>query len=582
MNAVGGTPTELFGVTPQGHYILKQPLSSDPETTRSYPIAEELERNGLIPIPPSVFDDPKHPPAWIAVHRGKPWLFTDLRRDNFIGDTQNAPRIADPLVAPIIPRLLAKVPSLHPIVQQAAARAKTLGDRSDRLFMANKVLQNSPSDGTVAALHEFYLQGTDARTLAAEILGRPDFAGAAAESLAHTGAGHSGTSTPAAENSARIQRQRQQLLAFAYQSGLVMDGAKITAWMDSHKIQPGREHRVAFDTAAARVVKTVAVNEVKTVGADGSMIPSTPYAYLTDHLISNLLWNDDITLEGFYHAPVTGSLHIVISQPFILGHHPTTEKLRQWQAAQTHGISMLDVKPANAIEDAQGQIHPIDFHYHFPDEARRAAALARLQTVNREPGTANLFKATTAPGIATRAYHAVENLALNTLEGSFSAGSALTRATGTENPLQKLGWNHLDRHASAKLAALTRWADAHTGASQLVAKWYGASPQKLKDAAHALKREFFPDSVLPREILAHKREMEIKTALGSQRAMDLVRALSSHPKFSDIAYPPEFATYPLLLLHLYVALSGERPLTSLPPALQTLATRSRLGEAVRE
>jgi len=52
-----------------------------------------------------------------------------------------------------------------------------------------------------------------------------------------------------------------------------MDGAKITAWMDSHKIQPGREHRVAFDTAAARVVKTVAVNEVKTVGADGSMVP---------------------------------------------------------------------------------------------------------------------------------------------------------------------------------------------------------------------------------------------------------------------------------------------------------------------
>lgn len=306
MNAVGGTPTELLGVTPQGHYVLKQPLSDDPTTAASTSIADELARNGLIPIPAAVFDDPKHPPAWIAVHRGRPWLFTDLRRDNFIGDNQNDPRIADPLIAPIVPALLSKVPGLLPIVQQAAQQAKTLGDRSDRLFMATK----------------------------------------------------------------------------------------------------------------------------------------------------------------------------------------------------------------------------------------------RVET------------------------------------------PSLAKATANPSPLAKLGWNHLDRAASAKLAAHTRWLTtpthalvnrtAHNLAGNLVAMWTGSKdPQPFLTAAHALKREFFPDSVMPREVLAKKREMEIKTSMGSQRAMDLVRALAGNPKFSDLAYPKEFAENPMHRRNLYEAMTGERPMSSLPPELQTLATKLR-------
>jgi N12 class adenine-specific DNA methylase/DNA repair protein RadC len=150
------------------------------------------------------------------------------------------------------------------------------------------------------------------------------------------------------------------------------------------------------------------------------------------------------------------------------------------------------------------------------------------------------------------------------------------QTTANPSPLAKLGWNHLDRMASAKLAALTRWTNDTTGAGEIVAKW-GSHPNAKPFVAlgHGLKRELFPDSVLPREIAARKREMEIKTALGAQKGMDLVRALSGKPKFSDMAYPPEFSQNPMHRRNLYLAMTGELPMSSLPQPLQDLGARLR-------
>lgn len=141
-----------------------------------------------------------------------------------------------------------------------------------------------------------------------------------------------------------------------------------------------------------------------------------------------------------------------------------------------------------------------------------------------------------------------------------------------------MGWNHLDRSLSAKLAAHTRWA--RTSLTDTVAGWAarpGVAPKAaaLRPYAHALKKEFFPDSVLPREVLAKRREMEIKTAVGGQRAQDLVRALSGNPKFSDIAYPPGYAQNPAHARALYAAMAGETALESLPKPLQDLAAKLR-------
>jgi len=144
------------------------------------------------------------------------------------------------------------------------------------------------------------------------------------------------------------------------------------------------------------------------------------------------------------------------------------------------------------------------------------------------------------------------------------------------SPLAKLGWNHLDRALTAKIAAHSRWLNEKTGAGEVAARWLGDPRLKPFQAfAKVLKRELFPDSILPREVTARKREMEIKTALGAQRSMDLVRALSGTPKFSDLAYPPEFSQNPSHRRNLYLAMTGELPMSSLPPAMQALAKKLR-------
>ncbi|MBL9177750.1 MAG: hypothetical protein JNM65_06790 [Verrucomicrobiaceae bacterium] len=296
------------------------------------------------------------------------------------------------------------------------------------------------------------------------------------------------------------------------------------------------EHTTFFDAPSQRWIKLTRPGLYGAQAQDAG-------AYLQRWALFNRVFGDDVRIEGMVMLPGEDDYRMVISQPDAPALNPAapaasvqqveewlpSKGFEPWEGEWIHpvtGLRVWDLGNANAILTAQG-IRPVDIQI----EPAKTDMLRRLRST-RPTGqtiTGTLHKATTAPGIASRAYHAVENFALNTLEGSFSAGSALTRATGLQSPLQKLGWNNLDRAASAKLAALTRWTDGRTGATQTVAKWTGAAPQKLKDAAHALQREFFPDSVLPREILAKKREMEIKTAMGGQRAMDLVRALSKTP-----------------------------------------------------
>jgi hypothetical protein len=152
-------------------------------------------------------------------------------------------------------------------------------------FIAQNVLgtdrRTNASQPPVQALQE---------NRAATLLRRQDITRVATDSLYVSGTGDTGRSSPAAEDGG-TQKQRQRLLAFAHQTSLGMDGDRITEWMEANKLEPGKEHRVAIDAVSNRVVKTVAVNAVKTVGDDGQMAPSTPYDYLTDHLFSNLLYD---------------------------------------------------------------------------------------------------------------------------------------------------------------------------------------------------------------------------------------------------------------------------------------------------
>ena len=159
-------------------------------------------------------------------------------------------------------------------------------------------------------------------------------------------------------------------------------------------------------------------------------------------------------------------------------------------------------------------------------------------------------------------------------EASDSILYAAPRTTPEANPLARLGFNNLDRALTDKVAALT--AKPRASAAEAVAAW--ASTEKVKpfaDMARWAQGQLFPDSLLPREITAAMREMQIRSALGGQKAMDLQRALSGNPKFSDLAYPPEFTENPIWRERLFDAMEGRADMAELPPAIQALGKRLR-------
>ena len=160
------------------------------------------------------------------------------------------------------------------------------------------------------------------------------------------------------------------------------------------------------------------------------------------------------------------------------------------------------------------------------------------------------------------------------LSSSAPALGAAPRTSTEANPLARLGFNHLDRALTDKIAELT--AKPRASAAEAVATW--ANTPKVKpfaDFGRWAQGQLFPDSLLPREITAAMREMQIRSALGGQKAMDLQRALSGTPKFSDLAYPPEFTENPIWRERLFDAMEGRADMAALPPAIQALGKRLR-------
>lgn len=216
--------------------------------------------------------------------------------------------------------------------------------------------------------------------------------------------------------------------------------------------------------------------------------------------------------------------------------------------SHNHAWLVFDLHPDNFIGDNQGQgrINDPVFAYLPPDVL---AAVPGLSSIVEQAKSE-------AARLGDRA-------------------NRLFKSATTASPMARLGWNNLDRALSAKVAAHTRWV--RDTAAGTVAAWRGKPGEEriYGRIEKLLKKEFIPDSVMPREVAAQKREMEIKSAIGSQKAMDLVRALSGNPKFSDLVYPPQFSQNPEWRRRLYMAMTGEESMSALPAELQALAGRLR-------
>ncbi len=150
----------------------------------------------------------------------------------------------------------------------------------------------------------------------------------------------------------------------------------------------GQEHRVAFLPDEQRVLKVV-----DTLG----LATETLHDYLTDIMLSNHFFGDDIQMVGTYDDE-RGRLQLVTTQPYVDGTHPEWEELKASLVAQglvdpeplaragnftihdplVGEIDVIDLHVNNVIRDASGWLHPIDAHFYFHDRAARVAVLRAL------------------------------------------------------------------------------------------------------------------------------------------------------------------------------------------------------------
>ena len=153
----------------------------------------------------------------------------------------------------------------------------------------------------------------------------------------------------------------------------------------------------------------------------------------------------------------------------------------------------------------------------------------------------------------------------------------------------RASFNHLDRWftgAIARQAKRVTSSDPVTAATQAATAWWNQDTpgvSTLRSLKELAQRELLPETVLPREIMSAMREMQIKQSMGQQKALDVGRALSDKPKFSDLHYPPEFVENPMHREQMFSAMEQGK-VDTLPPALQEVAKKLRqmLVEAGRE
>ena len=120
------------------------------------------------------------------------------------------------------------------------------------------------------------------------------------------------------------------------------------------------------------------------------------FDYLTDHILANHLFGDTVELVGAYEE--RSFIHLVVTQPFIEGQHPSwanlvhqlrvqgmehespgMTKARFWIDGGNAGrLLVTDVHEDNVLISQSGMAHPIDVHFSFPGRQARLNALNTL------------------------------------------------------------------------------------------------------------------------------------------------------------------------------------------------------------
>nr|WP_281251824.1 hypothetical protein [Prosthecobacter debontii] len=237
-----------------------------------------------------------------------------------------------------------------------------------------------------------YVSGPDALEKAYAVFG--DAAGllrSAARAVEQAGGDHQ-----SGHQDAPGEPEIRALEAFAHDTGLILDAEGIRKMMASDPLSPGIEHQVGVLRGEKRVIKDYDPRLFDPETFEIFYKPTDSlFDYLTDILLANHLFDDDIQLEGFYQSE--GNLHIIITQPFIEGRHPDAallvSKLEMQGMVVGPGpakfyidggaagrLLVTDLHEDNAILGNQTDlILPIDVHFSFPSREQRIAALKALE-----------------------------------------------------------------------------------------------------------------------------------------------------------------------------------------------------------
>lgn len=122
LNEIGAHPTEIVGLTSDGHYLLiKQPLAR-PSADFEYDRADACRRiKGLVPTATGF-----RTTVCVVWHHLQTWIVGDLHERNIMRDGDGHPTIIDALVAPVPPEILRQIRSLREASEDAEALRRNL------------------------------------------------------------------------------------------------------------------------------------------------------------------------------------------------------------------------------------------------------------------------------------------------------------------------------------------------------------------------------------------------------------------------------------------------------------------------
>ena len=178
----------------------------------------------------------------------------------------------------------------------------------------------------------------------------------------------------------------------------MLDGGYVRELLAQKPLSPGIEHQVGVLREERRVIKDYDPRDLDEETWEVFYKPTdSVFDYLTDLMLSNHLFGDDLRLEGFYEEK--NQPHVIISQPFVDGIHPDwpalVEKLEERglvhsKPGSTKGHFWVDAGPAGRllvtdvheeniiINRNTGRAELIDVHFSFGSRDSRIQALKAL------------------------------------------------------------------------------------------------------------------------------------------------------------------------------------------------------------